>query len=55
MELTYIKDKDCKGSVRFTPEDHTVIGRSPIYIDKDKLDALGIDPEKGFEMHIEPK
>ena len=55
MKINYKKEKVCKNSIRFAPEDQTILGRSPIYIDTDKLAALGIDPEKGFVMMVEGK
>lgn len=54
MKINYAKEKTCKNSIRFAPEDITILGRSPIYIDTDKLKALGIDPDKGFVMTVEP-
>jgi hypothetical protein len=47
-------EKVCKNSIRFAPEDISVLGRSPIYIDTAKLPILGIDPDKGFIMTVEP-
>lgn len=55
MKVNYKKEKTCKNSIRFAPEDNSILGRSPIYIDTDKLAALGIDPDQGFVMTVEPR
>lgn len=54
MKVKYILDKETKGSYRFTPEDSELIGPATIYLQKPVVKQLGIDPEKGFVMSIEP-
>jgi len=54
MNVKYIFDKETKGSIRFTPEDPELIGAATIYLQKPVVKQLGIDPDKGFVMTIEP-
>ncbi len=55
IRVEYVTDKETKGTIRFRPKDDSVIGNATIYLPKDFLAENGIDPEKGFEMVIEPK
>lgn len=55
MKITYVKDKETKGTIRFTPEDPDIIGVATIYLPKPVIRQLGINPEKGFVMTLEPR
>lgn len=55
MTINYIKDKETKGTIRFTPEDPELIGVATLYLPRPVIRQLGIDLNKGFVMTIEPK
>jgi hypothetical protein len=55
VKINYIKDKETKGTIRFTPEDPDIIGVATIYLPKPVIRQLKIDPVKGFTMTLEPR
>jgi len=55
LEVEYIVDKETKGTYRFKPKDDTLIGNATIYLPKTVMKENGIDPEKGFDLIIQPK
>lgn len=55
IQIQYIVDKETKGTYRFKPKDDSDIGNATIYLPKSFLNENGIDPEKGFNLLIEPR
>ena len=57
MKFNYQVDKETKNTYRFQPDAaaQDLLGQATIYIRKDALKALGIDPTKTLVISFEAK
>ena len=57
MKINYCLDKETKGTYRFAPDagGQEIVGYATIYLLKDFCRHVGIKPENGITITIEPK